>query len=621
MHPIEEILPRLPAQPGVYLMKGEEGEVLYVGKAKNLRARLRSYVGSGAGAYPKVRFLMARVKELDHIVTKTEKEALLLENTLIKRHRPRYNVDLRDDKTYLHIMIDRNHPFPRFVPVRRPQPRPGRLIFGPYSSASAMRDTLRQIHRMYPLRTCSDREFQTRKRPCLQHQMGRCAGSCARGISAEKYNEMVDQAILILQGKSQEVVEILEKEMKEAADSMRFEEAAQLRDRIGGIRLTMERQQVVGSREEDRDVIGFYEEAGQVEISLLLIREGSLVERRGFPFAEAVIPPAELLRSFLLQYYVQPGRSIPPEILLPMELEDREAVEGLFCDLREGPCAVKAPKRGEKRQLVSLAELNAKSMYEAHLRDDRRRLTVLGEIQKKLAMGKPPNRIECFDISNLRGELAVGSRVVFQEGLPLQEGYRRYKIRVPTGSDDYGMMYEILRRRFARGEGPSEFPDLLLVDGGKGHLGVALKVLEDLGIQGVGVAAIAKARKRRTDGKGPETGADPWVDRIFLPGRANPVSFAVHSRGLRLLQQVRDEAHRFAVTYHRKLRSQAMSRSALDGIPQIGPKRKKALLDAMGDLERIREASLEELRAVEGMSERAARSLWDHLHPGDVTEG
>ena len=617
MHPIEELIPRLPVQPGVYLMKGDEGKVLYVGKAKNLRARLRSYVGPGAEAYPKVRFLMPKVKELDHIVTRTEKEALLLENTLIKRYRPRYNVNLRDDKTYLHMMVDRNHPFPRFVPVRRPQAKPGRLLFGPYSSASAMRDTLRQIHKMYPLRTCSDREFQTRKRPCLQHQMGRCSGACAREVSAEKYNEMVDQAVLILQGKIDEVVRILDKEMKEASGNMRFEEAAQIRDRIRGIRLTMERQRVVGSHEEDRDVIGLYEEGGHVEISLLLIREGSLVERRGFPFSETVIPASELLRSFLLQYYSQPGRSIPAEILLPLELEDREAAEGFLSDLREASCSLRTPKRGEKKQLISLAELNAKSLYEEQVGDDRRRLTVLQEIQKKLAMGKPPNRIECFDISNLQGETAVGSRVVFREGLPFQDGYRRYKIRISKGADDYGMMYEVLQRRFRKGAGERALPDLLLIDGGKGHLGVALKVLEDLGIQGVQAAAIAKGRRREPDRVDPASGIDPFVDRVFVPGRSNPVNFSAHSKGLHLLQQVRDEAHRFAITYHRKLRSQEMARSELDGITGIGPKRKKALRAAMGDVERIREASMEELRAIEGMNEKAARSIWDRFHPKD----
>jgi len=617
MHPIEELIPRLPLQPGVYLMKGDEGKVLYVGKAKNLRARLRSYVGPGAEAYPKVRFLMPKVRELDHIVTRTEKEALLLENTLIKRYRPRYNVNLRDDKTYLHMMVDRNHPFPRFVPVRRPQAKPGRLLFGPYSSASAMRDTLRQIHKMYPLRTCSDRDFQTRKRPCLQYQMGRCSGACTREISAEKYNEMVDQAVLILQGKIDEVVRILDKEMEEASENMRFEEAAQIRDRIRGIRLTMERQRVVGSQEEDRDVIGLYEEGGHVEISLLLIREGNLVERRGFPFSDTVIPAAELLRSFLLQYYSRPGRSIPPEILLPLELEDREAAEGFLSDLREASCSLRTPKRGEKKQFVSLAELNAKSLYEEQVGDDRRRFTVLQEIQKRLAMGKPPNRIECFDISNLQGEMAVGSRVVFREGLSFQDGYRRYKIRIQKGADDYGMMYEVLQRRFRKGTAEKDLPDLLLIDGGKGHLGVALKVLEDLGIQGVQAAAIAKGRRRERDRGDPASEVDPFVDRVFLPGRSNPVNFAVRSKGLHLLQQVRDEAHRFAITYHRKLRSRDMARSELDGIPGIGPKRKKALLDAMGDVERIRAASMEELRGVAGMNEKAARSILERLQPKD----
>jgi len=617
MHPIEELIPRLPLQPGVYLMKGDEGKVLYVGKAKNLRARLRSYVGPGAEAYPKVRFLMPKVRELDHIVTRTEKEALLLENTLIKRYRPRYNVNLRDDKTYLHMMVDRNHPFPRFVPVRRPQAKPGRLLFGPYSSASAMRDTLRQIHKMYPLRTCSDRDFQTRKRPCLQYQMGRCSGACTREISAEKYNEMVDQAVLILQGKIDEVVRILDKEMEEASENMRFEEAAQIRDRIRGIRLTMERQRVVGSQEEDRDVIGLYEEGGHVEISLLLIREGNLVERRGFPFSDTVIPAAELLRSFLLQYYSRPGRSIPPEILLPLELEDREAAEGFLSDLREASCSLRTPKRGEKKQLISLAELNAKSLYEEQVGDDRRRFTVLQEIQKRLAMGKPPNRIECFDISNLQGEMAVGSRVVFREGLSFQDGYRRYKIRIQKGADDYGMMYEVLQRRFRKGTAEKDLPDLLLIDGGKGHLGVALKVLEDLGIQGVQAAAIAKGRRRERDRGDPASEVDPFVDRVFLPGRSNPVNFAVRSKGLHLLQQVRDEAHRFAITYHRKLRSRDMARSELDGIPGIGPKRKKALLDAMGDVERIRAASMEELRGVAGMNEKAARSILERLQPKD----
>ena len=472
MHPVEKILPHLPVQSGVYLMKGDKGKVLYVGKAKNLKARVRSYLRAGTDAYPKVRLLMNKVRTLDYIVTQTEKEALLLENTLIKRYRPRYNVNLRDDKTYLHILVDRNHPFPRFVPVRRPQAKPGIFLFGPYSSAGAMRETLRQIHRVYPLRTCSDREFRSRKRPCLQYQMGRCSGACVGRISSEKYNEMVDQAVLILQGRSDELVRILEGQMERAAADMRFEEAAQVRDRIRDIRLTMERQRVVGSQEQDRDAVGLYEEGGRAAISLLLVRGGSVVERRGFPFSETVIPPPELLRSFLLQYYSQPGRTLPPEVLLPMPMEDREAVEEILSDLRGGACSLRTPKRGEKRQLVSLADLNARTLWEEQARDDQRRKTMLREVERKLAMPKPPKRIECVDISNLRGELAVGSSVAFQDGLPFREGYRRYKVRLQKGADDYGMMYEVLQRRFRKGDNRQPLPDLLLIDGGCGDAGL-----------------------------------------------------------------------------------------------------------------------------------------------------
>ncbi len=614
---MEEILPHLPVQPGVYLMKGDHGKVLYVGKAKALKARVRSYLSTGTDAYPKVRLLMTKVRTLDYIVTQTEKEALLLENTLIKRYRPRYNVNLRDDKTYLHILLDRNHPFPRFVPVRRPKVKASVLLFGPYASAGAMRETLRQIHRVYPLRTCSDREFPSRRRPCLQYQMGRCSGACVKKISSEKYNEMVDQAVLILQGRSDELVRILEGQMERAAVDMQFEEAAQIRDRIRDIRQTMERQRVVGSQEEDRDVVGLYEEEGRTALSLLLVRGGSVVERRGFPLFETVIPLPELVRSFLLQYYSQPGRSLPPEVLLPVPLQDREAVEEILSDLRGGGCSVRTPKRGEKRQLVSLADLNARTLWEEKARDDQRRKTMLRELERKLAMSKPPDRIECVDISNLRGELAVGSSVVFQEGLPLREGYRRYKVRLLKKSDDYGMMYEVLERRFRKGEDRQPLPDLLLIDGGKGHLGVAVRVLKDLGVPGVHVAAIAKGRPRVRGGAEPGKEAETVVDRVFLPGRSNPLSFSPHSGGLHLLQQVRDEAHRFAIAYHRKLRSRAMARSELDGIPGIGPKRKKALLETLGDLEGIRQASIEELGGVEGMNEKAALSVWSRFHPGE----
>ncbi len=618
MHPIEEKIPLMPAQPGVYIMKGEAGTILYVGKAKNLKVRVRSYVAAGAESNPKVRFLVPKVEELDYIVTRTEKEALLLENTLIKKHRPRYNITLKDDKTYLQILLDRKHPFPRFVPVRRSEVGADLTFFGPYSSSAAMRDTLRQIHRLYPLRTCRDREFNGRKRPCLQFQMDRCSGSCTGNISQGAYLDMVDQAVLILQGRSEELVRLQEGKMLEAAEAMRYEEAACLRDRIRSIRLTIERQRVVVAQEADMDVIGDHQEGDQVEIALLQIRGGKLVERKGFSFLGVVAPFPELLRSFLMQYYSREEHSLPPEVLLPGEPEDTKALQEIMADIKGASCFLRIPRKGEKKKLVDLARLNARHFVDEQGREERFRISAMEEVQKRLRLAEPPECIQCFDISNLQGDLAVGSCVTFRQGLPCKKEYRRYRIRVERGIDDYGMMYEILSRRLKRGQEVGDLPDLLLVDGGKGHLGVALRALKDVGIKGVPSAAIAKGRQQsRESGEGHKDAAGDMDqgDRVFLPGRANPVGFPSYSNGLRLLQQVRDEAHRFAVAYHRGLRSRALDKSELDNISGIGPKRKKALLKDLGDINNIRKASEEELGRVKGMNEKAARSVWDHFHP------
>ena len=625
MHPLEERARHLPEQPGVYLMKSAQGDVLYVGKAKNLRARLRSYVGTACRDLAKVRVLMPKVKDLDFIVTATEKEALLLENTLIKQHRPRYNINLKDDKTYLHIVLDRNHPFPRFEAVRRPEPGPGRLLFGPYASAAAVRDTLRQIQRLYPLRTCRNGEFGRRKRPCLWFQMGRCSGACVGKVSREKYAEMVDQAVLILQGKSEELIRLLEQNMQEAAQDMRFEEAAVIRDRTRAVRATVEQQRVVGTDKVDRDVIGAFEEGGATEIVILKVRNGSLVEQKGFSFSDLLMPLEELLSSFLLQYYSQPGHLPPQEILLPREPEDLVPVSEALLDLKGAACRLKVPRRGGKLEMVNLANLNAKALWEEQYREDSHRMAALEEIQKRLGLERLPRRMECFDISNLRGEMAVGSCVTFQEGLPCKDGYRRYKIKVPRGADDYGMMYEVLSRRFERGKDEKDLPDLLLVDGGKGHLQVAVRVLRDLRLSGVQVASIAKVHPGRQGRPGHSDDLSGVTDRIFLPGKVLALDFPGHSRGLHLLQRVRDEAHRFAVAYHRRLRSRAIAKSGLDGIPGIGVARKKALLESFGDLERIRSASQEQLHQVQGMSNRAVLAVWNHFHaprsPGPEESG
>jgi excinuclease ABC subunit C len=648
-HPIEKKIPGLPTGPGVYLMKGASGAVLYVGKAKNLKARLRSYVGAQAEDQPKTRVLVPKVKELDVIVTRTEKEALLLENTLIKKYRPRYNVRLTDDKTYLHILLDRNHPFPRFVPVRRPgPPKAGQQVFGPYSSASAVRDTLRQIRKLYPLRTCKDRDFRLRNRPCLQAQMGRCAGACTGEISPDAYREMVDQAVWILQGRSEELLRQQQEKMQEASEQMRFEEAARIRDRIAALRLTVERQRVVDVRDVDRDVIGACRDGALTEIVRLQMRGGNLMESQGIPLTDLVLSTGELLRSFLLQVYSPTGHPPPPEILLFEEPEDREMLEEVLAEFRNGPCSLLVPRRGEKKRLVELAILNARSLLEEHTAEARARRRALEEVRRKTGMEGLPERIECFDISDLQGSFAVGACVVFRHGEPCRQAYRKYKIRVLRGADDYGMMTEVLRRRFRSGQEAEPLPDLLLVDGGKGHLHVAVEALREAGVRGVTVAAIAKARDGRMGGTGirpgtegsgqgtalqggtgflPRGGTHPdaagegpaaGTDRIFVPGRANPLVFSRGGGGRRLLQQVRDEAHRFALTYHRRLRSRDLKRSELDGIPGIGPNRKKSLLRALGDVAKIRCAPARDLAQVPGMDAKAARAVWSHFHPDET---
>lgn len=609
MQALEEKIRNLPEQPGVYLFRSDSGAVLYVGKARNLRARVRAYLGSSGRDLPKVRLLRDKVKDLEFIVTGTEKEALLLENTLIKKHRPRYNINLKDDKTYLHIVLDRDRPFPRFETARRPEARAGRLLFGPYASASAVRDTLRQIHRLYPLRTCAEGEFRSRKRPCLWYQMGRCSGACAGKISREKYLEMVDQAVLILQGRSSDLIRNLQEEMERASRELRFEEAAALRDRIESVRATVERQRVASVGGTDLDGVGVFQEGGSAQIVVLAVRDGNLVDRKAFFVPDLVGSMEEQVSSFLLQYYSPQGHPPPAEVLLPLEPGDLAALAEVLRERRGGPCRLSVPKRGERAELVKLANLNAKALFDEAQRQGTDRAAALEELARRLGLGRPPVRIDCFDISNFQGDLAVGSRVVFREGMPDKNLYRRYRIRVPAGSDDYAMMYEVLLRCFTRAGKERDLPDLFLVDGGKGHLQVALRVLRDLRIEGVAAAAIAKgARGARGEG-----GCRTDEDRIFLPGKVLPVGFPARSKALLLLQRVRDEAHRFALAYHRRLRSDGLERSSLDGIAGIGRARKRALLKAFGEIERIQAASAEELAAVPGMNRRAAQAVRRHF--------
>ncbi len=593
----------IPASPGVYMMKSKTGEIIYVGKAKDLRARLRTYFRDGDSRYS-VQFLMKRVADVDFIVTNNEKEALLLENTLIKQHRPRYNIRLKDDKTYVSLRLDPREEFPRLTIVRRYR-RDGALYFGPYSSAAAVRDTLRTIQEIFPIRRCPDHVFKNRTRPCLNYQIDRCTGPCCDLISKEEYRKLVDEVVLFLKGRNEDLVKELKSSMTEAADALEFEKAARMRDRLRAIERTLEKQQAVSAAGFDRDVFGLYADGSEVHIKALFIRDGKLIETGSYAFRRKQMTVAELYSSFITQFY-SADRDVPTEILVPVDVEDAGLLEEVLTERRGRKVTIHCPKKGEKARLVEMAAKNAEDSATARRAAAQRDSTGLEELSKKLRLSAVPSRIECVDISNIGGTDPVGSLVTFEDGKPDKSKYRRYRIRSVSGADDYGMMKEVLTRRYRRALAENDLPDLLIVDGGKGQLSIALAVLRDLGLEGLTVAALAKPAHEGEH------------DKVFLPGRKNPVTFLGSSAALHLLQRIRDEAHRFAVTYHRKLRDRSRLRSVLTDIPGIGEKRKKALLAHFGSLERVKQASVEELGAVPGIPDSLARRVYLYLHQDTV---
>ncbi len=606
---LEAKVSRFPPRPGVYLMKDARGRVLYVGKAKNLRARVRSYFRQGADGRFHVRFLMGRVADIDFVVTDTEKEALILENTLIKRHRPRYNVNLRDDKTYLSLRLDVRSPFPRLTMVRRVQPD-GALYFGPYSSARSLRETLELVQRIFPLRQCADREFRRRTRPCLYAQTRGCRAPCCGLIGPREYRRLVDQVVAFLRGRSGRLLEDLRHQMREAAARLDFEEAARLRDRIRAVELTLERQKAVTHKPVDRDVVAMEREGAEAQVVVLVIRAGNLIDRRAYHFSNLQADDTEVIGQFLRQYY-RGDRIVPAEVVVgvPIPVEERSVLEEWLREARGARVRLVVPQRGEKAQLVRMARENARELLEERRKTKVGYEAALEEIRARLHLPAPPRRIEGYDISNIQGREAVGSLVTFVDGFPHKEGYRRFTIRTVEGADDFAMLYEVLRRRLERRHEPGwELPDLILIDGGRGQVAAALKALEDAGVE-VPLAGIAKART--LPGQGPEVTRSP--ERIFLPGRKNPVILGRSSPGLFLLQRVRDEAHRFAVTLHRRRRTRATLASELEAIPGVGPKRRQALLRHFGSLERLRQATPDEIARVPGiprpLAERIAEAL------------
>lgn len=599
-----------PQVPGVYQMLDAEGNILYIGKARRLRSRLRSYFSTAGDGRHQIPLLMKKVQRIEVIVTDTEKEALLLENTLIKQHRPRYNIDLRDDKTYVSVRIDLREDFPLMQVVRQVK-NDGAHYFGPYSSAAAIRETLRQIYRIFPLRHAPVERCRQRGRPCLFYQIGQCSAPCYGKISREDYRRLVDGVVQLLEGRESEVIRSLHERMSLAAAAMNFEQAATLRDQIRLIENSIEKQKVSDHAGGDQDVIGLYQDGGEVEMTLLFVRNGKLIGRRSF-LLEWVLDLPELLHGFLLDFYSR-DVIVPDQLLLPLSFESSELLADWLSEKRGKRVRLLCPERGEKKRLCDLAQRNAMESYRQRGQRRQAHDNLLAEVQERLKLSRFPHRIECFDISNVQGEQAVGSMVVFCDAEPVKEEYRRYQIKTVIGADDYASLGEILRRRLERGIEEDNLPDMILIDGGKGQLGVLTEVLATLGLkERIGTVGIAKSRVlANVRGKVVER----TEERFFLPGRKNPITFRHGSAAGFLLERLRDEAHRFAITYHRKLRRRQGLRSRLDQIPGIGPARRKALLKYFGSLKRLQEAGLEEIQKVPGLSRGLARSLFEHLHP------
>jgi len=596
---------QLPCQPGVYIMKDAAGRVIYVGKANSLRSRVRSYFQPANSHTPKVLRLRESIADLEFIVTSSELEALILECTLIKRHQPRYNVRLKDEKRYPFIRVGLNEEFPTVTTVRRIA-QDGARYFGPYTSSWAMHETLDLLRRLFPYRTCGEDMERHRERACLYYHIRRCPGPCIGACTREEYREIVDQLCLFLEGKGAQVLRGLRNRMAAAAEALQYERAASLRDQIQAVERVIERQKVVSASLTDHDVIAFARSNGSACVQVFFLREGFLIGREYFVLeGTSEEQDSEILGSFLEQFYSEAAH-IPAEVIVPQVPDSALVIASWLRERRGRKVTVKVPHRGEKRDLLQMAQENATATL-ASLRaeweaDEGRAVTSLEELRTQLGLAETPARIECYDISNIQGNHAVGSMVVFVKGVARKSDYRRFRIRTVQGANDFAMMAEVLRRRFRaaagaeRDESFGTKPDLIVLDGGKGQLNAVLAVLQEMGVEDTAVIGLAKEN-----------------EDVYLPGRSAPLQLARGSQGLFLLQRIRDEAHRFALRYHQKLRSRAATRSELEDVPGIGPKRRRALLKHFGSLDAVRKASVEELASAPGMTRKAAEAIRESL--------
>ncbi len=600
-------LETMPESPGVYLMKDKTGKIVYIGKSINLKARVRSYF-SGSDTRPFVKRLGKILGDIELILTTNEKEALILENNLIKAHKPRYNVLLKDDKNYLSLSINTKAKWPWVFLTRKPRKSPGVRNFGPYHSAKDARRTLQLLERHFMLRTCPDSTLKNRSRPCLQYQIKRCPAPCVFDIDHDKYTQNVQETTLFLEGRTDELKQTLTERMMQASEDMDFEVAARYRDQLQAVKKVVDTRQAVDSDQNiDQDAIGMYREGDRLCLLVLFIRKGRLESTRQFLFKNQELPDEEILSSFLNQYY-HGGAMVPHEVLLPFPLDDAQALGEVFSEIRGNKTKVRHPKRGKGVQLVQTAGLNAKNAFIETQDKEEQTRDLLAKLQTRLKLDNVPNRMECFDISNFQGDKVVGSMVVFRDGVADKAEYRQFKIKTVVGQDDFASMYEVLERRFKRSiEDDWPSPDLIIIDGGKGQLKQAITLLNDLGIHNVDVISLAKAR---ISSDVQSSSLERSLERVFLPGRKNPVILRQNSAELYLLQRLRDEAHRFAISFHRKQRRKATLKSSLDDIPGIGPKRRRALLEHFGSIDKIRDAQVYELTKVDGISQSSARQIF-----------
>lgn len=618
-------LAALPARPGVYIFRNAKGEVIYVGKAAKLKDRVRSYFGSPHGLEPKTRALREQIDDFEYIVVGNAGEALLLEATLIKRHQPFFNIRLKDDKRYPYLKIDVQNPWPRVYITRRIE-KDGAKYFGPYASAGSVRATLDLVKKLFPWRSCTKEITGKDPRPCLDYYIKRCIAPCTAYCTKEEYDEVIDQVILFLEGKSDAVLRRLRKQMEDASERMEYERAAMIRDQIRAVERTVERQVIATTKKEDMDVFGLAREGDQACVQVFFVRGTHMIGRDTFMLeGTSGEDDGAVLGSFLEQYY-ESAQYIPKLVVVPVEPAERAEIQEMLTSRREANVEIRVPARGEKRHMVQMANENAREALEVSrvkwLADQSKTMQALEQLREELSLPNIPRRIECYDNSNIQGSSPVSSMVVFIDGKPAPNQYRRFRVKTVEGANDFATMQEILRRRFKRvkveavapgangaveqegdvrlaskGDDDAwDLPDLVIIDGGKGQLNAAVQVMRELGVYQIPTVGLAKR-----------------FEEIYVPGEEEPIVLPRGSEGLYLVQRIRDEAHRFAITFHRQVRGKSSVQSALDTIPGIGPKRKKALLRKFGSVKAIREADVEEIASTVGFTRTLAERVKSHV--------